>query len=34
MLNNPAKKHENFQEERLDDSVDVNMPQLPCLKIP
>ena len=28
MLNNPAKKHENLQEERLDDSVDVNMPQL------
>ena len=28
MLNNPAKKHENFQKERIDDSVDVNMPQL------
>ena len=27
MLTNPAKKHENLQEERLDDSVDVNMPQ-------
>ena len=28
MPNNPTKKHVNLQEERLVDSVDVNMPQL------
>ena len=28
MPNNPAKNHENLQEERLVDPVEVNMPQL------